>query len=69
MIFNEGDVAYALDAGYVAGDFYPASEIRDLILGSCGLVFVSALGTLNWEHSWNIDQCTEDIYEAAEATP
>jgi len=70
LIQNEGDVAEALDCGYEAGDFYPASQIRELITGSCFLVFVSKLGRDNddFDHPWNIDQGTEDIYDAAEAS-
>lgn len=68
LIQHEGDVATSIDNGYEQDDIYPASEIRELILASCGLVFVSKLGSTdgNWDHPWNIDQCTEDIYEAAE---
>lgn len=48
--------------------FFPAAELRELISSSCGLVFVSRWGFDNsdFDHRWNIDQCTEDIYEAAE---
>ncbi|NUS02063.1 MAG: hypothetical protein HOV97_05810 [Nonomuraea sp.] len=49
--------------------FFPASEIRELISSSCGLVFVSRWGFDNsdFDHPWNIRQGTEDIYAAAEA--
>jgi hypothetical protein len=68
FIQNEGDVAHAIDCGYEQADIYPASKIRDLIEGSCGLVFASKLGRDNgdFDHPWNIDQGTEDIYAAAE---
>ena len=71
LILNEGDVAYAMEnCGYERSDFYRASEIRDLILASCFLVFVSKLGRDNsdFEHPWNIEQATQDIYDAAEAS-
>lgn len=56
------------ELGYDEEDFFPATELRQLILDSCGLVFVSVHGynTGNFEHVWNIEQCTEDIYSAAE---
>ena len=59
-------VADAADTGY---GVYPASQIREIISDSCGLVFVSNWGLIGgtWDHDWAIDQCTEDIYEAAES--
>ena len=50
-------------------EIFPATEVRELISSSCGLVFVSRWGYDNsdFEHDWNIDQCTEDIYEAAKS--
>jgi len=64
---DEGRRAMAESMGY---DIYPASKLRECIIDSCGLVFVTKLGYNNpdFEHEWNIEQCTEDIYEAAEAT-
>lgn len=58
--------AQAESFGY---DIYPAAKIRELISSSCGLVFVSRWGFDNddFDHQWNIRQCTEDIYDAAEA--
>lgn len=49
--------------------FFPATELRQLIAGSCGLVFVSKWGLDNsdFAHEWNIEQFTEDIREAAAA--
>ena len=48
--------------------FFESAELRDLISRSCGLVFVNKWGLDNddFDHEWNIDQCTEDIFEAAD---
>lgn len=63
---REGDCA---DCGYKP--FFKSTELRELILKSCGLVFVSKWGLDNddFAHEWNIDQCTEDIYAAAKGVP
>jgi hypothetical protein len=68
-IYLLGSVERVADAMATGYDTYPADEIRQIILESCGLVFVSnwGLGDGDWDHEWNIDQCTEDIYDAAEA--
>ena len=62
---DQGRVDEAVQFGY---DLYPATELRELITSSCGLVFVSRWGHDNddFEHAWNIDQCTEEIYDEAE---
>ena len=64
---DEGRRDQAEDTGY---DIYPASKLRQCISDSCGLVFVSKWGYSNpdFDHEWNIDQGTEDIYTAAEAS-
>lgn len=67
IYFLEDDERYA-DAVATEYDIYPASELRRIISNSCGLVFVSRWGMGSNEdfvHKFNIEQCTEDIYEAA----
>lgn len=68
IYFLEDDArrANAVDLGY---EIFPSTELRDLIVLSCGLVFVSRWGWDNddFKHEWNIRQTTEDIYEAAKA--
>lgn len=61
------EVAEALANGY---DIYSASLIRETIGRSCGLVFVSRwdLGESPSHGDWQIEQCTEDIFDAAEHT-
>lgn len=54
------------DYGYEPADIFPASEIRNLIEGSCSLVFVRA-ASLRSDHPWGISQCTRNIYEAVSA--
>jgi len=58
-------IAQAEEYGY---DLFGAEKLRDLILGSCPLVFVSRWGLLGNEdfmHPWNISQSEQDIFEAA----
>jgi hypothetical protein len=53
----------ALSLGY---NTFAAKDIRYLIGESCFLVFVSKWGgDGTWEHPWNIEQGTQDIYTAA----
>lgn len=61
---DDGRRAQAESFGYA---IYPAVLIKELIAQSCFLVFVSRWGYDNsdFEHEWNIEQGTEDIYEAA----
>ncbi len=68
-IYLLGDAERQHDAIATGYDIYPASEIREIILSSCGLLFISDWGLADgvWEHEWNIDQFTEDVYDAAEA--
>ena len=58
-------------AGFGYRPFFPATELRKLILSSCGLVFVSKWGLDNddFAHPWNIEQFTEDLEEAAADAP
>lgn len=53
--------ADAAEAGYKP--FHRSTELRRLIASSCGLVFVSKWGLDNddFDHPWNIPQCTEDL--------
>lgn len=64
---DDGRHAEAVEFGY---DIYPPSKLRELITDSCGLVFVSRWGHENgdFDDPLNIDQGTEDIYSAAEAS-
>lgn len=66
IYFLEDDAreAQAREFGY---GIFESSEIRQLIAASCPLVFVSRWGFDNddFDHEWNVDQCTDDIYEAA----
>jgi hypothetical protein len=59
-------LAQAEEFGY---EIHPAGELPELISTSCSLVFVSRWGFDNsdFDHPLNIDQGTEDIYEAAES--
>lgn len=52
---NEKDVVSAQESGY---DIHPASQIRDLINSSCGLVFVNnwALNGGSWTSEITIEQ-------------
>lgn len=63
---DEERLAQAREFGY---EIFTAGELRDLISDSCGLVFVSRWGFNNsdFDHPWNIDQGTQDIYSAAES--
>ena len=65
LLGNPVRVASAVINGY---ETYPASEIRQIIVDSCFLVFVSnwGLDDDDWDHDWAIDQCTQDIYHAAD---
>lgn len=67
-IYLLGDQARIDDAKDTGYEIYPADEIREIITGSCGLVFVSNWGLADddWGHAWAIDQCTQDIYHAAD---
>lgn len=68
-IYLLGDAERQHDALATGYRIYSASEIRQVILDSCWLLFVSNWGLADgdWDHEWNIDQGTEDIYDAAEA--
>ena len=62
VLDTKGEEDEAAEGGF---EILDASDIRRVILDSCGLVFVSA-----WsldDRDWTIPQCTEDIYTAAEA--
>jgi hypothetical protein len=63
---DDDRLAAAQELGYT---IHPAAELPELISTSCSLVFVSRWGHNNddFDHPFNIDQCTEDIYEAAES--
>jgi hypothetical protein len=58
--------AQAEEYGYA---IYPSVLLKELINQSCFLVFVTRWGFDNadFEHEWNIEQGSEDIYEAAGA--
>lgn len=63
LLNTEDDLTEAGEYGYTTR---PANQIRRTITESCGLVFVQPWSLT--EHPWEIEQGTEDIYEAAEAT-
>lgn len=57
-------VAQAREFGY---DLHDSTELTEMILGSCELVFVSRWGFDNpdFADALNIDQFTDDIYDEA----
>lgn len=65
FLVGEERKADAASCGYEP--FFESTELRRLVLSSCGLVFVSRWGLDNddFAHPWNIGQGTEDIYAAA----
>jgi hypothetical protein len=67
IYFLEDDKRHA-EAVEFEYQIHPASEIRKLILSSCGLVFVSRWGFDNddFDHRWNIRQGTQDLFSVAE---
>lgn len=67
LLTTPEEIADAADSGY---GMYRGSDIRECITSSCGLVFVQKWGLVDmkWTNDWTIEQCTEDIYEAAEST-
>lgn len=68
FITDDEHAAAAAACGYEP--FLPATEVRRLILDSCGLVFVSKWGLDNddFDHPWNIEQ-GDDAVAAMRDTP
>ena len=64
ILENDNEVEDARYTGYM---IYPASDVRKLVLESCGLVFINLWDvTGQGKHrDWEIVQGTEDIFTAA----
>ena len=69
FLTDEEHAADAAKCGYKP--FFKSAELRKIIQDSCPLVFVSKWGLDNddFAHEWNIDQCADDIFEAAAEAP
>ena len=63
FFLNRAQEKDAMSWGYDSSDSYPASEVRELVKRSCGLVFVHPWNCDD-DHPWDILQGEDDIFDA-----